>query len=628
MKKRIIFSARSASLTLALLALQSCGGGATPTTGAPETQPTPTPTFSVLSVPESPNVSDGLIPRSQVDPYAVELDGVLVATVVTTDGAPRADASGVVGTNCDTFARINDFPDTYDPLLPTNCVPVPEVNAHLALAGGVASAYPQPSATPVDDGVTPNATFRLRGSSSRFAAQKSYRIKLTKGVPLWRGESTLQLNKHPYDLSRMRNKLAMDLFRDIPNIGSLRTQFVGLSITNKTAANAPYASADFGLFTHVEKLGKEFLANRGLPSTGNIYKAEEFDFSTDARAKLVSALDANYKVTDKASFEMLLSLEADNNNHLPLVSMVGDVNNTEIPFDVTFDKYFDKANYLTWLATNILLGNRDTLNQNFALYQPKDGTKFYFLPWDYDGAFGFENQPDQAAAGPLYASWQKTVANWWGVPLHRRFLQDPKHLAELELAVNEIYAAYLTQAKIRAKTDHYKALIQTTVMAAPDVAQLPVLPNTLEPALAQWDREANRLADAVQTNLANFAAALESPMPFWLSAHGIQTSAGNKIELNWDPSVDLQGDAVTYTLQVAKDPNFVSLALPPVTVAQQGGEFPSYAIPMLPNGNYYLKVTARDSKGNTQIAFNNVDVGTAHYFGVLAFAVANGAVTP
>ena len=40
------------------------------------------------------------------------------------------------------------------------------------------------------------------------------------------------------------------------------------------------------------------------------------------------------------------------------------------------------------------MGNRDTVNQNFALYQPKDSDKFYFLPWDYDGALGFEGQPD------------------------------------------------------------------------------------------------------------------------------------------------------------------------------------------------------------------------------------------
>ena len=626
MKKRVMSASGSLGLVVLVLILQSCGGGgggpAIPLPGAGP-GPVATPTFSVLSATESAAVSDGPVPSTGVDPYAVEFNGVLEATVVTTDGTPRLDASGV---NCDTFARINDYPASYDPLLQAYCSPAPEIKAHLVLAGTLGNAgY-------LDDALTTNATFRLRGSSSRGARQKSYRVKLASGRPLWRGETTLQLNKHPYDLTRMRNKLAMDLFRDIPHMGSLRTQFVHMSITNKNAANVQYASADFGLFTHVEKFGKEFLSNRGLPSAsttiGNIYKAEDFDFSMGARNKLALALDANYTVmsASKASFETVLSLEADNNDHRPLINMIDDVNNVAIPFDVTFDKYFDKANYLTWLATSILMGNRDTINQNFALYQPKDGSKFFFLPWDYDGAFGFEDQPNEAAAvNALYASWQKTAANWWGVPLHQRFMQDPKHLAELKLAVTEIYNAYLTQAKIRSKTDRYKTLIASSVAATPDVTQLPVF-GTTDSAAAQWARESDRLADAVATNAGNFVAALESPMPYWQSAQVVATSTGQKIQLNWDQSVDLQGDAVTYTVQVANSPSMASPVLN-VSVAQQGNDFPSYEIPMLANGVYYLKVAARDSKGNTQSAFDYVDLGSNRYFGVRAFTVTNGVVT-
>jgi len=119
-----------------------------------------------------------------------------------------------------TFDGVYAFADVNGDIDDTDAI-VPEVNAHLILEG-----YP-------DDGLTKNAKLRLRGSSTRLAQQKSYRIKLASTVPLWRGESTLQLNKHPYDLTRMRNKLAFDLFRDIPHIASLRTQFVQMTITNK-----------------------------------------------------------------------------------------------------------------------------------------------------------------------------------------------------------------------------------------------------------------------------------------------------------------------------------------------------------------------------------------------------------
>ena len=81
-----------------------------------------------------------------------------------------------------------------------------------------------------DDGSVSNAELRLRGGGSRFAPQKSFRIKLDSKEVLWRNERYFQLNKHPFDRSRIRNKLAMDVMSKIPNLPSMRTQFVNLWI--------------------------------------------------------------------------------------------------------------------------------------------------------------------------------------------------------------------------------------------------------------------------------------------------------------------------------------------------------------------------------------------------------------
>ena len=263
--------------------------------------------------------------------YAVEDNKVIKANIVTKDGTY-------------TFADVNADIDDSDAI-------VPEIDAHLVMDN-----YP-------DDLKAKNATIRLRGHSSRLADQKSYRVKLAKDIPLWRGEGTLQFNKHPYDLTRVRNKLAFDLFRDIPHIPSLRTQFVQVSIKNLNKTGVEYASADFGLFTHVEKMGKEYLANRGLPTDGNIYKAEDFQFMLDANL----TLDGAGAVVNKDNFEKTLSLEADNKNHKKLIEMLTALNDPSTDFDAFFAKYFDKSNYLTWLSTSILMGNRDTVNQNLSL---------------------------------------------------------------------------------------------------------------------------------------------------------------------------------------------------------------------------------------------------------------------
>jgi spore coat protein H len=429
----------------------------------------PTPTFSVLSTTEIAAVKD------ETTAYPTELVGV-----------PDVSVVAVNVTDVNTFYQVNQDADV--PGTTTQA----EVVANLTMPGDLAPR---------------SAKIRLRGSSSRLAEQKSYRIKLASVAPAWQGETTLQFNKHPYDLTRMRNKLAFDLFRDIPHIASLRTQFYRLKVTYTIESTDPqtalsvglHSDEDFGLLTHVEKMGKEYLIARGLPSSsttiGNIYKAENFDFRLSTN---LNNYATNQSAANKVEFEKVLSLEADNLDHTPLIAMINEVNNDAIPFDRTFDKYFDKANYLTWLATSILFGNRDTINQNFGLYQPKAGTKFYFVPWDYDGAFGFEDQPTQLAAGPLYADWQKTVANWWQVPLHRRFLQDAKHLAELKLAVNEIYDNYLTRAKINAKLDAYKPLVMPLVIVMPDSQYLPVVSSTTRET--QWETERLRLANVVAAN--------------------------------------------------------------------------------------------------------------------------------
>lgn len=550
------------------LALAACNGGGSgadaPTTATPVVPATPG--GSVFATDEAAAVKD------DAAVYAVEENKVVKGSIVTMDGAY-------------TFADVNADIDDSDAL-------VPEIDAHLVLDNYT------------DDGKAKNATIRLRGHSSRLADQKSYRVKLASGISLWRGESTLQLNKHPYDLTRVRNKLAFDLFRDIPHIPSLRTQFIQLRISNKNASGVEYASADYGLFTHVEKMGKEYLANRKLPTDGNIYKAEDFQFEINDNL----ALKDNGDVVNKTNFEKTLSLEADNKNHKKLIDMLTALNDPATDFNTFFAKYFDKSNYLTWLATSILMGNRDTVNQNFALYQPAGSDKFYFLPWDYDGSFGFEGQPDIKSANNLYSQWQLAASNWWGVPLHRRFMSDPQHLAELKLAVDEIYNKYLSSDKIKAKLDGYKSLVAPFIAASPDNNHLPTISGD---KIQEWNDEYQRIVGIVKDNRDVFFSALETPMPFYQAAELLN----GQLRLGWDAAVDLQGDPVSYTVQISTTPDFAVIFKEAQTNATE------LLIPKPTNGVYYLKVSAKDNKGNTQVAFDRTDIGDKSYFGVYRFEV-------
>ena len=102
--------------------------------------------------------------------------------------------------------------------------------------------------------------------------------------------------------------------------------------------------------------------------------------------------------------------------------MLAAVNDTQQPIDDVVAHYFNRENYVTWLAVNVLMADYDSTHQNFMLYSPPGFEGWYFLPWDYDGAWGVERSAGCAAVA---ARGARAIANWWSVVLHRRFLSEP-----------------------------------------------------------------------------------------------------------------------------------------------------------------------------------------------------------
>src|SRR4051812_34935263 len=123
-----------------------------------------------------------------------------------------------------------------------------------ALAVVLAGAGDAPVEVLVDG--EPPATLRLRGATTRQTAQKSFQLSRARpqaeggGAPT--GARELALNKHPFDLTRVRNKLAFDSFAAVPYLDrvSPRADFVRLEVNG----------ADLGLFTRVEDPDVTFLA--------------------------------------------------------------------------------------------------------------------------------------------------------------------------------------------------------------------------------------------------------------------------------------------------------------------------------------------------------------------------------
>lgn len=451
--------------------------------------------------------------------------------------------------------------------------------------------------------VTANGSVEQRGQSVRLAEQKSYKISLANSSDAWRGFRTINLNKHPYDLTRVRNKLSFDLFTTVPNFTSLRTLFVHLFVDDQ----------DYGLFTHVENPDTDFLGAHGLDANGHLYKAQFFEFLRyPDELRLTS--DPAYNASRFAS---ILEPKGDK-NHAKLLAMLDDLNNEEIPINRVLEKYFSRENFITWLAVNILLENLDTASRNFYLYSPSGSSTWYLLPWDYDGALGFYRQPSQVDQVFL-SRWQEGLPNWWGMMLGRRFLRDPNNLPDLVARVEALAHDQLSNTRANAALATYHDAVQTFVTRLPDLEHLPVVNH--DSAASEWSAEFDRLRTGFGSAYTNFVLTVPRPMPVFL---GDPEQVDGKTQFFWDESFQLQGSPLSYDLEVSRQPDFRAGS---IVFSQTGLKTTSFLLPTaLPAGNYFWRVTIRAADNpavNWQWPFDSYYDAVADrlHFGTRAFTL-------
>ncbi len=385
------------------------------------------------------------------------------------------------------------------------------------------------------DEVVPNAIIGVRGPLSY--PQQSYTIKINQGSGKWRGQSTIALNKHFLDPSRLRNKLNFDLMKQIPDMVSLRTQFVHLYIMDQTTDPWSKAFVDYGLYTQVEVPDKKFLKSRFFDPSGQLYKAASFDFGRyPDQIRLVDD-----PLFDESLFSTRLEIKGNMDNS-KLIQMLDDVNNPEIPIEATFEKYFNADNYFTWMAYNILVGNVSTSSENFYLYSPHNGNKFYFIPWDYDNSFFRQNRENCCDYSP-YASYQYGVTNYWGSHLDNRLFRIPAYRQALDYKINELME-FLTPQKITAMLDDYKPVVEKYSLQMPDAMYLPT-------NKGQMEQDLEIIPSEVKNNYTLYLESMKTSMPFYL---GVPTVANGILNFKWGESYDFNGQAISYHFVLARDP--------------------------------------------------------------------------
>ncbi len=456
----------------------------------------------------------------------------------------------------------------------------------------------------------PNAVLVQKGKSTRDAIQKSYKVKLNSKTILYEKQRRLQYNKQMYDATRIRNKLSFDLFEGIPNFASLKTEFVHLGING----------VDKGLFTKVESYDKQYLLNRDWNKDDNLYKAQEFTFEM----KPALALTSKGKPVDVDAFNAVIEPER-GKEQSKLIEMLNAVNNEKVSSDTVISKYFNRENYLTWLAINILTGNFDTTTQNFFLLNPLHSDTFYFLPWDYDGAWGWYKQ-DSTRIFP-YSRLEKSISRWWDSPLHKKFLSVKKNRDDLDKKIYFLRANYFSDAQIQKKVDEYKPIVEPYIFAQPDKENLMYTDTNNSINIQNWSAECDRLKTRLQENIDEYEAQKGSPMPFWQT----ENYDNGLLRLSWSASIDLEGDAIVYDLKVSKSPDFNTTIInkigliPTIDLEAKDGEMVYTETKTLTAGIYYMQVKARESANSAHYRYgfeSYYDAPTNKtYHGVLEFEV-------
>ena len=446
--------------------------------------------------------------------------------------------------------------------------------------------------------LTANAVVRLQGTNASTRQQKSYRITIKDGMGNLDGMKSVILSKSFTDPLRITNKLCYQLMEDIPALMSTRTRLVRLYVKDTTAgADAPYI--DYGLYTMIEPINKTYFKNRGLDVNGAIYKASQFDF---ARHEDVITLATSPDFQEDA-FEELLEVKGDQDHSL-LLEMLDAVNNPDIPIQQVVSTYFNQDNLYSWLAFNILTGNKDASTDNYYLYSPTGSNRFYFISWDNDGAF--RDVYDEMRAPGQSPSWDTGIFSFYDNVLFSRMLQDASCISSLSTAVDTLYETYLSESAVNAAATQLTSLAKDEIYSMPDRT----FARVTQP---QYDSLKASMGTQVTENYYSYYESLEAPAPFHIHEPNIQDDG--QLLLSWDESACTQD--VTYSVQLDDAWSFDT---PLFTTSDLRST--ELKIDQLPTGQYFLRVTASSADGKSQIAYETYSTELKNtLYGVLCFYV-------
>jgi len=305
----------------------------------------------------------------------------------------------------------------------------------------------------IDGTVLTDCGIKMKGNSSynNPSIKKSFKLDFNEFVngQEYDGLKKLNLNNNFKDPTMLREKVMYD-FLNINGCYAPRAHFANVYLNNQL----------WGLYTTVEEIDKTFLTSTFNDDKGNLFKG---DPSGDL--KWLGASQALYE----PKYE--LKLNEGVNDWTDLINFINTLNNAPSgTLNSDLDTIFDSENFIkTWAAHN-LFANLDSYigsGHNYYLYYDSLQTKFHFITWDCNEAFGNFNM------GMNVAQLEQMSIDWSGPPagnrpLIEKLVANPEYHALYEQVICDYLEYWFSLNGMSDRIDSLSNLIRPSVYADPN----------------------------------------------------------------------------------------------------------------------------------------------------------------
>lgn len=196
-------------------------------------------------------------------------------------------------------------------------------------------------------------------------------------------------------------------------------------------------------------------------------------------------------------------------------------------------------------------------------------------------------------------------APYWGNALFQRALKTETFRQALDAAVEDL-KAYLSPERINAMAEEYSAIIKPYLYRMPDVQYAPLTET-------EYDAIVSGLNAEIQANYDSYYESYLKPMPFYIDTPRVQDG---KMVYTWNSAYDFNSETITYTFELATDYTFSN-----PLIKQEGLLIPDVKGDTLPAGQYFIRVTAENTSGYQQYAFDYYVIDSGKVYGTKCFYV-------